>query len=185
MSHKIMKTPELVGKRYGKLTVVSLKGGSRNGSKLWDCICDCGNKAIVTTRHLNRKHNVAKSCGCLLNRSKSDHHSWKGYEGISGHWWKQHVERSAYKRANIEVTITMEYAWDLFIKLNRCCALSGLPIVISDDYTSTASIDRIDSSLGYIEDNIQWVHKDVNYMKRNYSMEYFIKMCSLITEHNK
>jgi hypothetical protein len=48
---------------------------------------------------------------------------------------------------------------------------------------STASIDRIDSSKGYILGNIQWVHKDVNFMKRTYSQEYFVKMCKLITEN--
>lgn len=180
-----MNIVDLTNKRYGKLTVVSLKGGSRDGSRLWDCICDCGNKAVLTTRHLNRTHNVVRSCGCLLKRNKSDHQSWKGYQDISGHWWASHVLKSAGKRATMIIDITMEYAWNLFIEQNRCCALSGISIIISDDYTNTASIDRIDSSQGYIKGNIQWVHKDVNFMKRNYSMEYFINMCELIVNHNR
>ncbi len=48
---------------------------------------------------------------------------------------------------------------------------------------TSASLDRIDSSLGYIEENVQWVHKDVNMMKRIYDNNYFIKMCKLIAEN--
>jgi len=44
----------------------------------------------------------------------------------------------------------------------------------------TASIDRKNSDLGYTKENIQWVHKDVNYMKMNLSEKYFIKLCKLI-----
>lgn len=46
-------------------------------------------------------------------------------------------------------------------------------------------LDRIDSSKGYIEGNVQWVHKDVNMMKQNYSQKYFIEMCKKIYETNK
>lgn len=45
---------------------------------------------------------------------------------------------------------------------------------------NTASLDRIDSSKPYIIDNIQWVHKDINFMKRTYSHDYFIKLCKLV-----
>ena len=44
----------------------------------------------------------------------------------------------------------------------------------------TASLDRKNSSLDYTKDNIQWVHKDVNYMKMSLSEKYFIKLCKLI-----
>jgi len=45
----------------------------------------------------------------------------------------------------------------------------------------TASLDRIDSTKNYTIDNIQWVHKDVNKMKMDFSQEYFIEMCRLVT----
>ena len=77
--------------------------------------------------------------------------------------------------------------WDLFIKQNRKCALSGLELSfpkINGDQSYTASIDRIDSSLGYIEGNVQWVHKDINIMKNKYDQDYFIQMCKLISENS-
>lgn len=41
----------------------------------------------------------------------------------------------------------------------------------------TASIDRIDSSKGYIKGNIQIVHKTLNKMKLNMRDEEFIAIC--------
>lgn len=57
-----------VGMRYGRLTVVSLNAektirGERGYSYYWDCICDCGNKIIVSGKELSTKQR--ESCGCL------------------------------------------------------------------------------------------------------------------------
>lgn len=65
-----------------------------------------------------------------------------------------------------------------------CRCICGVDLTISGTYMyNTASLDRIDNSKGYEEGNIQWVHKDVNFMKRTYSQEYFIKLCTLISEN--
>lgn len=48
----------------------------------------------------------------------------------------------------------------------------------------TASLDRIDSSKGYVLGNIQWVHKDINKMKLDYDQDYFIDICRRIAEYN-
>jgi len=50
--------------------------------------------------------------------------------------------------------------------------------------SGNASLDRIDSSIGYVNDNVQWVHKDINMMKRIYTQEYFIYLCKLVSENN-
>jgi hypothetical protein len=49
----------------------------------------------------------------------------------------------------------------------------------------TASLDRIDSKLGYNINNIQWVHKDVNTIKWDLSHDKFIEICQIITERVK
>ena len=49
----------------------------------------------------------------------------------------------------------------------------------------TASIDRIDSKSGYIEGNIQWVHKFINSMKLDHTQEEFIKLCKAVVNHNQ
>lgn len=39
---------DLTGQRFGKLTVISRnKDNSKSGNARWNCLCDCGNTAIV------------------------------------------------------------------------------------------------------------------------------------------
>lgn len=44
----------------------------------------------------------------------------------------------------------------------------------------TASLDRIDSTKGYIESNVQWLHKDINNIKQDYSVNELLAYCKLI-----
>lgn len=46
--------------------------------------------------------------------------------------------------------------------------------------TTTASLDRIDSSSGYGLENIQWLHKDINIMKNVHSQDYFLSLCKKV-----
>jgi hypothetical protein len=50
---------------------------------------------------------------------------------------------------------------------------------------SDASLDRIDSSKGYIDGNVQWVHKEVNEMKMQATQNEFIEYCNLVAEFNR
>lgn len=102
------------------------------------------------------------------------------------------IKRGATSR-NLEFTITMEYAANLLISQNMKCILSGVDISFgtlgSKNKTrnyieTTASLDRIDSSKGYVEGNVQWVHKMINTMKWTNSNFEFIKWCQLVTEMN-
>ena len=58
------KTIDLIGQRFGRLTVVS-KAESKCGRTTWHCKCDCGNKRDILAINLTR--GFTKSCGCLHN----------------------------------------------------------------------------------------------------------------------
>jgi 5-methylcytosine-specific restriction endonuclease McrA len=61
----------LIGKRFGKLTVVEFAGIKRNGKKsrsTWKCLCDCGNYTVTIADSL--KSGSSKSCGCLTHISR-------------------------------------------------------------------------------------------------------------------
>lgn len=69
------KRAELIGKRFGKLTVVA-REASKNGKAKWLCQCDCGGTTITDSNHLISGH--TQSCGCIgieriknLNKGKS------------------------------------------------------------------------------------------------------------------
>ena len=85
--------------------------------------------------------------------------------------------------------ITIEDVWRKFIEQSGCCVLTGLPIKLPEDskknYTHTASLDRIDSNLGYISGNIQFVLKDINIIKQTYSNDRFIELCKMVASYAK
>lgn len=120
---------------------------------------------------------------------KKRSHNNKTIGDLSGKYWSSLV-KSAKKR-NLELKLTMQEAWDLFLKQKGRCFYTGIKInhikylkrVNKKDVYSlgTASIDRKNSSLGYTKDNVQWVHKDVNLMKMHLKEKYFIKLCKLIS----
>lgn len=157
-----------------------------NKNIYWYCECECGGTCVVVSGHLGS--GAIRSCGCL---SKEAHveltkRKFKGICDLSCTFFTQ-IFRGAKKR-NLEFTITKEYIWDLFISQNKKCALSGVDIdlhPLRNTSIQTASLDRIDSSLGYIEGNVQWVHKNLNIMKSNLPLDDFINWCNLVVQHNK
>lgn len=70
----------LIGKRFGKLIVLSLYGKHGTFHK-WNCKCDCGNTTTVFGHQLGR----TKSCGCLSkeNNKKMDEIIGKRFN----HFW--------------------------------------------------------------------------------------------------
>lgn len=58
------KPAEMIGRRYGKLTVLSKIGDGASSKSSFVCQCDCGNKIVVSYQNLaNQKGR--RSCGCL------------------------------------------------------------------------------------------------------------------------
>lgn len=179
-----MKKLNVIGQKYGMLEIIREHSKSRSGHIRYTCKCDCGKECNVLLTHLRQGN--SKSCGCVI-KAKVGKNSpyWTGAGDISGNFWNQ-IERSANgsKRKTIVISITKEYAWSLFVKQKGKCALTNLDLSFpkhGKDKSSTASLDRIDSSKGYEADNIQWVHKDVNIMKNKFDQNYFIKICNLIS----
>jgi len=99
------------------------------------------------------------------------------YNGIKG---------KAIKERNMEFAVSLEYVDNIFKKQNGKCAYSGRPLQFTRSYkknriNQTASLDRIDSTKGYIEGNVQWIHKDLQFTKGNKPHEEFIQWCHEIS----
>lgn len=154
---------------------------TRSGMSRWACKCDCGQISTCATKHLLAGN--TKSCGCLRLLRGSANLLWSGYGEMSGDFWNSIVTHSL-SRTKVPIRITKKYAWNLFLEQDRKCALTGFPLIFSmlNQGERTASLDRIDSSKGYIKGNVQWVHKDVNRMKNVFTQEYFIHVCKNIAK---
>lgn len=176
------KLNDLSGRTFGKWFVIRRLENDKWNMTKYLCRCSCGTEKDVYAKHLNSGD--SNGCHACSIESGKNHSQWNGVGDISGAWWSTHIGACDRQRnGNITpVKITKEFAWNLFLKQERKCALSGLSLTISNDHKiNTASIDRIDSAKGYVEDNIQWVHKHVNIMKNRFEQEYFIEMCKLVS----
>lgn len=58
-----MRHCDLVGSRFGKLTVVEKLKESNSGYQMWLCRCDCGGTVKADTRRLQR--GTISNCGCV------------------------------------------------------------------------------------------------------------------------
>lgn len=182
-------TEELMNKTFSYLTLVEHKTRRDPRGKLqhvWVCECVCGKRIDRRETFITGGHTT--SCGCMHCRhNRTDKRSqWKGHGEITGNTWTM-IKKNASVR-DIPFEVTIEHGWSLFLAQNRLCALTGVPLVFSPltdrkrGIEQTASLDRIDSNLGYVKGNVWWVHKDVNMMKKQYTLERFIEVCRQVTE---
>jgi len=194
------KKIDLVGQIFGNLKVVEFshihKSPCGHSISYWKCECKCGNIRVAGIGDLRRKDRYGTmSCGCLgkemrrqlaIKRTKSNNKNWCGEGDMSGSHICQIKSNAASK--NREYNLPSGYLWDLFIKQNRICPITGIELSFDTSNkkrNGNASLDRIESSKGYVVGNVQWVHKDINFMKQEYSQDYFIRMCQKVAAYNE
>lgn len=172
-----------LGKQVGGIIIVKDAGFAKDGIKLIEFKCTiCGKHKKATFHNVYRGN--YKSCGCIQYGFKSLANGWKGHGEISKSFF-QSLRRGAESR-NLKFEIDIEYIWKLFIKQNQRCALSGELLkfksrsIVAD---GTASLDRIDSTKGYVKGNLQWVTQEINYMKQSLHNRDFLKSVKRIYEY--
>lgn len=183
------KYQSLVGKTYGYLYINSIDSKNKNIRPNYyaDCTCKCGKQKEVLVASIVR--GLTRSCGCILNdivKKGINSPNYNGVGELSGTIFKR-IKRGADKRG-IPFNLTKEFLWDLFIKQERKCALSGVEIFFAgadNPSETTASLDRKDNDKPYTEDNVWWVHKSVNIARNNMTIIEFVNMCNLVSNKNK
>lgn len=143
----------------------------------------CGSAQYYSTRsEMNRA--TKKNTICHACHNKSGRTTKGKYKDIPISWFEEKRRRAVQREKEFEIDI--KYIWGVYLRQNRKCALSGLPLDFSKDTEiGVVSLDRIKNDKGYVKRNIQLVHKDINFMKYVYDQKYFINMCKLVAENNK
>jgi hypothetical protein len=158
-----------------------------SGSRVdWLCQCmNCGMEKPIPM------YNVisGRSKMCFLCANKDRHgeknHNWKGTGCIPSSVITS-IKNSA-KCRNIPMEVTPEYLNTIWDEQKHKCALTGLDLIMKaksktdTPWSNTASLDRKNSSVGYVIGNVRWVHPVINMMKNHFSDETFISMCNRVT----
>lgn len=173
---------DLTGQQFGHLIVLGAESRSPRGIYTWRCKCSCDKERLVRGYHLTLKK--VRSCGCQTRQTTNiKYHS---HEFIGGWMWS--AARTRARRSNIPFNITTKDMWEAAVKQDMKCALTGVPLVFVISKTGAksgnASLDRIDSSLGYEVGNIQWTTKWSNFAKTNLTTDQFVDNCILVVAHN-
>jgi hypothetical protein len=157
----------------------------REGRLFVKCVCLICEKIFEAKFHNVYKGHY-KSCGCQRFKKSNKNPKWKGVGLVSASYFFS-LKKGAKDRG-LSFLITLQEIWDLFKKQNGKCALSGIELKFNSErkiHDGNASLDRINSEIGYIISNVQWVDKTINMSKQQMNNEQFIKMCKEVYEHSK
>lgn len=169
-----MINEQIIGKTFGNLTVISTDHTNIKPD-YYVCLCDCGDRYTVFGPRL-RRLDTTKCIDCSIrDRCK------KITPNIVPEFYWKRTQYGA-KQRNIDFSIDIGYGQKIFDEQKGRCALSGQPIIFSPTKSShrdllTASLDRIDSDIGYVQNNVQWLHKEINLIKGNIPNDLFINIC--------
>lgn len=165
---------DLGGMRFGAGVVIGFAGHVIRGIKTprpacrWELQCDCGK--IYKCISENLLNGMTSSCGC----QKKLFHNNCNEKSIS--IYIKNLKSDA-KRRNRKFELTKLQIETLLLSQQNKCKLSGLPIEIEN---GTASLDRIDNTGHYTLDNVQWVHRKINYMKNTLQQNDFLNLCKTV-----
>jgi hypothetical protein len=140
---------------------------------------------VYQYRNLSRENStidvVSSDASHLFSRNRRDEYSP----------FRQHLKlaRRRVKTHGRECTITVEYLKNLWEKQDGRCPYTGWRLDNPETtahwnchqlHPSTASLDRIDSSLGYIPGNVQFVSVMANFAKRDFPEEKLLEFCQAV-----
>jgi len=168
----------LIGQKFGKLTVVSLAGRDVKSNVMWECRCDCGNVKNFYESKLLLKNNPTRSCGCVLVLPHGEAAMNKLYYGYT---------RDALRRG---------YTFDLskkefkILTKSKCIYCGSEPKQKAGEpgnngYYIFNGIDRIDNNKGYNIQNVVACCKMCNRMKWDTNKNEFLSHIKKILNYQK
>jgi hypothetical protein len=106
---------------------------------------------------------------------------------INGNW-SYYFKHLCAIRKEARKDLSPEILENLLIKQRYKCALTGIKLTCNRakgiKFKTNASIDRIDSDLGYNVDNIQLVCSVVNSLKSNLTNHEYIRWCKKVVKED-
>jgi hypothetical protein len=191
LPHPMIRSPwsdrlmeSLIGKRFGRWLVqdvCAIRGARRR--MYWLCRCDCGTDKEVLGASL--KNGDSTGCtNCQEYGGRRGRRSMSDFEAAVKRMWSAY--RNNAPRRSYEFLLSEgEFRGLITQPCGYCGRLSEELYASYAGYKAVAinGLDRVDSSRGYVLDNVVPCCKDCNYMKRRYSVEDFFAHVKRIVDY--
>ncbi|WP_071883555.1 hypothetical protein [Serratia sp. SCBI] len=180
-----MKRLDLVGKKYGELTVIGFSHSHTqpSGQKraMWSVVCSCGVEKIVSTANLTAGTTI--SCGHIGEKRRIESRRMPDGEAAKNSLFISY--RHGAKNRGIEFKIGKDQFYETAV---GACTYCGS--INPQTYNGKAKtgfkycgIDRVDSSKGYEVGNIVTCCGICNMMKNNLALDVFLNHIKRISEY--
>lgn len=184
----LKSTKNLIGQKFGRLTVIERNGSNKRNQANWLCLCDCGKKITVLGARL--RNGTTKSCGCLREitkrKSKKGINSTHGLSQTRLYAIWSSMKRRCYK----EKEPMYKYYGARGIKICDEWKNSFIDFYnwsMTNGYNDNLSIDRINNNGNYEPTNCRWAtrQEQCNNRRSNYIVEYNGEKHTITEIHNK
>ena len=167
-----------IGDKFKHWTVIEGPRTTKHQTIEWLVQCDCGSTRWIQGNELMDSNRCFQCQKCAQKeRGEKDKVNNGKVGDLDANKFGKIRKRA--ESSNIPFSLTIEYLWNLFQEQNQVCAITGeyIPSI------KEASLDKIDSSKGYIEGNVQWVTQQANLSKHIMTMEQLYEFCRKVLNH--
>jgi len=149
------RSRNLIGEKFGRLTVFGFAGFDKRGQRIWNCRCADGNEVLVTSGSLISGNTA--SCGCLKIDRTKESRTTHGLSTSRDYFvWHGMLRRCTDPKCKnfAEYGARGITVCDRWLDFENFIADMGRKL-------PGMTLDRVDNSSGYSPDNCQWVTRAV------------------------